>query len=307
MSKIRYVSNKYIDRSKWDKCILNSVNSRVYAMSWYLDIVSVYWDAIIYEDYKLVMPVIFKKYLFIYKVYHPSFCQQLGFFSPEISLIEDENIIHQMCCLVINKFKLGVEFAVTSEFYKMNTSYLKDLFLIKKRINIELNLNCKYSTLNSSYHLNTKRNLKQNLRNKLYIDYTTDCSNFINHFKLYVGMKASLKNSDYSIIYNIVSESINRKHGSLVSVTDEHQNILASAFILSFKKRDILLFHFTNPEYKKRHAMTFLIDWYIKKNSHSDRTLDFEGSNILGVRRFYMGFGAKEHPYYLLKKSFKIK
>ena len=52
--------------------------------------------------------------------------------------------------------------------------------------------------------------------------------------------------------------------------------------------------------------MTFLIDWYIKKNSHSDRTLDFEGSNILGVRRFYMGFGAKEHPYYLLKKSLKL-
>ena len=302
MSPIRYVPNRNIDRIKWDKCISTSINSRIYAMSWYLDIVSNYWDAIIYKDYELVIPIIFKKYFFIYKVYQPSFCQQLGFFSPYIRLLKDEYLIFQMSNLAIQKFKLGVNFTITSELYKMNLSYLKELFLFKKRINIELNLNRTYLSLQSSYNLNTKRNLKKNEHNKLILDFNTDVIFFVKNFKLHVGRKASLTNSDYEIINKIISESIIRNNGTLISVTDEYKNILASAFILSFNNRDILLFHFSNLEYKNTHAMTFLLDSYLKKHSQCDKILDFEGSNILGVRRFYLGFGAKEHPYYMLQK-----
>ena len=67
--------------------------------------------------------------------------------------------------------------------------------------------------------------------------------------------------------------------------------------------------------------MTYLIDQYIQTNchtqkealnkynspySHSDinQILDFEGSNITGVKRFYQGFGAVEKNYNLFSRGF---
>jgi hypothetical protein len=48
--------------------------------------------------------------------------------------------------------------------------------------------------------------------------------------------------------------------------------------------------------------MFYLVDYIIRKEAAKDKLLDFEGSKIEGVARFYKGFGAKYHPYYILKK-----
>ena len=45
--------------------------------------------------------------------------------------------------------------------------------------------------------------------------------------------------------------------------------------------------------------MTFLIDDYIKSNCNKNKVLDFEGSNLEGVKKFYSGFGSINKPYFL--------
>ena len=80
MSEYNYVPNSHLDRVKWDYCISNSFNHRIYGLSWYLDLVSENWDAIVYGDYKAVFPVIFKNRILFKTYYHPFFAQQLGLF-----------------------------------------------------------------------------------------------------------------------------------------------------------------------------------------------------------------------------------
>ena len=80
MAEYNYLSNSKVDRKKWDHCVSNSFNNRVYGLSWYLDLVAENWDAIIYGDYKAVFPVVFKDRIFFKKYYHPLFAQQLGLF-----------------------------------------------------------------------------------------------------------------------------------------------------------------------------------------------------------------------------------
>ena len=63
MKKISFVSHNQIDKSKWDYCMDKSINRSVYGISWYLDIVSENWDALIYGDYELIIPVPSKKYI----------------------------------------------------------------------------------------------------------------------------------------------------------------------------------------------------------------------------------------------------
>ena len=48
--------------------------------------------------------------------------------------------------------------------------------------------------------------------------------------------------------------------------------------------------------------MFLLVEEIIKKFSNSKYLLDFEGSEIEGVARFYVGFGASNAPYYYHKK-----
>jgi hypothetical protein len=54
---IKYLKHKEINKEKWDKCISSSHNKIIYALSWYLDVVSPNWDGLIKGDYEAVMPI----------------------------------------------------------------------------------------------------------------------------------------------------------------------------------------------------------------------------------------------------------
>ena len=54
---IAYLSNKNIDKQKWDRCIDMASNGLIYAYSFYLDAMSKHWDALILNDYEIVMPL----------------------------------------------------------------------------------------------------------------------------------------------------------------------------------------------------------------------------------------------------------
>ena len=80
---IQYLQHKKINFRKWDDCIRNSINGNLYDFSWYLDIVSEGWDALILSDYETVMPLTHQKKLGVSYILQPFFSQQLGVFSTQ--------------------------------------------------------------------------------------------------------------------------------------------------------------------------------------------------------------------------------
>lgn len=81
-SSIRYIKHDEINFIKWDSVISNAGNSRVYAVSAYLDhMCNRKWDALLLGDYEYLMPLPFKRKFFISYLYVPAFIQQLGIFS----------------------------------------------------------------------------------------------------------------------------------------------------------------------------------------------------------------------------------
>ena len=82
MATPKYILHGDIDKRKWDHCVRSSENSRIYALSYYLDAVCEHhWDAIVLGDYDAVLPLPHNRKLFgMYQVYQPFFCQQLGVF-----------------------------------------------------------------------------------------------------------------------------------------------------------------------------------------------------------------------------------
>ena len=91
-NKITFKHNSEIDIQRWDQVVGDAVNSRVYALSWYLTILHPDWHGLVYGDYDYVMPVIFSKKWGISYMYQPVYAQQHGIFPPAKSEITDQFI-----------------------------------------------------------------------------------------------------------------------------------------------------------------------------------------------------------------------
>ena len=62
---MHYLSLDKIDEVKYNECIESAANSRIYAYSWYLDIVADNWDVLVLNDYEALMPLPWRSKFFI--------------------------------------------------------------------------------------------------------------------------------------------------------------------------------------------------------------------------------------------------
>ena len=76
--KIKFIPRKDIDEESWDQLIAESPAETIYPYAWYLDAVSEKWSALVVEDYRFVMPVVWKKKAGMKYIYQPFYTQQLG-------------------------------------------------------------------------------------------------------------------------------------------------------------------------------------------------------------------------------------
>lgn len=81
LKMITYLAHQEIDKRKWDVCINEARNGMIYAYSWYLDLISPGWEALVKKDYETVMPLTCNKKYGISYLSQPFFSQQLGVFS----------------------------------------------------------------------------------------------------------------------------------------------------------------------------------------------------------------------------------
>ncbi|RZK88596.1 MAG: hypothetical protein EOO62_37450, partial [Hymenobacter sp.] len=81
---IRHVPSREIDRPQWDALITDAPNGLIYALTWYLDIVSPGWEALIKEEagrYVAVLPLPVRRKFGLRYLQQPLFAQQLGLFA----------------------------------------------------------------------------------------------------------------------------------------------------------------------------------------------------------------------------------
>lgn len=288
-SEIRFVAYSDIDREKWDRCVAQSPYSIAYAFSWYLDRICTRWDALISGDYEFVMPLVCnKKYGFRY-IYQPFFTQQLGVFSKHTT---DESVIGDFLNAIPKSFRLidmklnignaGTKLAIDSS---ESTTY-------------HLSLNSSLEAIQSAYNTNTKRNIQKALQNKLAVSVTSDVERFMAFTQSNLKEKApEVKTQHYSPFQEIVHFSLANKLGEISVVSSEEGKWLAAVFFLKTDKSCIYLAASSNAKGKEKNAMFLLVDSFIQRNAGHDLILDFEGSNIQGVARFYAGFGAEPQTY----------
>lgn len=289
---IRYLKRKDIDVDKYDFCVENSIQSRVYAFSWYLDIVADNWDVLVLNDYEVVMPIPVKRKLGLAYVAQPIFCQQLGVFSQRTL---DKNLIDSFCKQLIDKYK-----KILYQFNAENSMVLnQDSY--QKRDNFILPLNTTYENLRKDYRKDRKSRINQVQKKNFMI---SDCTSkeIIDLAKTFYT-HINLNNKDYQTLSKIISTSSELDRGFLVGVYDD-KRLLGASFFLKDSKRITYLFSVSSSEGKKHNVNSLILDKVIKEYAKTDFVLDFEGSMISGIASFFRSFGAKNEAYYCLRKKY---
>lgn len=287
---IERLSRKQLDVAKYDECIAQSFQRRIYAFSWYLDIVADDWDVLVLSDYVAVMPIPYmriKRNLFVKKIIQPLLCQQLGIFSPFYSQKKEMSL-----------YKAFLE--LSPKDYSFNSHNLTDT-VEKNRINYELNLNLTYAELRKNYKKGRKHAISQARKNGLHIASNESveklCVLASENYNISVYKKTFFKKLSL-----LIEEVINREKGQLFYIT-KGQEIIGGAFFLIDENRIINLFSAFNDEGKKLQASSFIIDYIIETYDSTEYVLDFEGSMISSIASFFRSFGAIENNYHRFCKE----
>jgi hypothetical protein len=279
---IQHLKHKEIDKSKWDKCISESQLALPYALSWYLDVVSPNWHALVFNDYEFVFPLPIKSKFGLSYFVQPVFTQQLGIFGKE-----------NLTPIVVNWFLKNIPRKLKSV---INLNELMCDFVPKR---FKLRPNYVLDTSKKEFSSSTKRNIKKAVLNQ--IEITTNLpievvSAFI------INENPHFSPNELSLFKKLLAEGLKNKVFEVYAAVKGEQ-LVACAILSKLSKRAIYLFNASSKDGKEIGAMHLLIDTFIKENIEIQE-LDFEGSSVPGVARFYKGFGADEKRYPILNKGF---
>ncbi|MCF6181148.1 hypothetical protein [Lutibacter sp.] len=287
---IQYLKRNKIDIELYDACIQKSMNSRVYAFSWYLDCVADNWDVLVLNNYEAVMPLPWRRKIRLKYLYPPAWTQQLGIFSKEnIS----EKLVLDFLDSIPKKFiKITVQ---------LNSENSCSLLELEEKTNFILPLNTPKSELIKGFNKNRKRALKRAKATSFQIEKNINLTTFLN---FYLG-----EDKDYELTLNQI-ETLNNllksNHKSIHVWGVKIDNQLVTGFVwLKSANRITYLLPIATLEAKQKGLPTLLISELINEFSNSEMILDLEGSMIKGVADFYKSFSAKKEVYYnFLKYNF---
>jgi len=288
---IQYLTREKLNIEKYDDCISNALNTRIYAFSWYLDIVADDWGILVKDDYEAVMPLPKKRKYFIPYIYLAPWTQQLGIFS---SNYIDKTVVFSFIESIPKKFKLIDVF--------LNSNNTVNLQKIKLRDNFVLSLDKTYDQLKSHYGKGRKSSCKQAKLFNLNIIENYDHVKIIELFKANKGGELNRANKDYDILNDLMKYAIQYNFVQIFGVINSNKELIGGAFFLKDKHRISYLFSAINNEGREKQAMSLLMDHVIKTYAASNYILDFEGSMIKELASFFKSFGAQKEIYFHFKK-----
>lgn len=273
---IRVLSHVDIDYERWNSVVAGSGNPHIYAYTSFLDVVCPLWKGAVLGDYDAVLPLTEKKKFGIRYLVQPRFSQQYDIFS--IRTLSD--LERDMFLKIVLRYP-SVRLCFSHTMFGNE----------KRRNNYVLDLSASYDSLRVRYSENTKRNIKKATERGLV------CS------------QSSLTEATLDFFFQCDERNLYRQQKTLVQSLLASHNVetytvtkdgmyVAVAFFLFSDSRLYYLFPASSYLGHECSAMFLLVDTIIKEYSGQQVVLDFEGSDLSGVRRFYEGFGATCEPYY---------
>lgn len=283
---IVFLTHAEVDKKKWDHCIGSANNTFIYAYSWYLDVVAPNWNALVLNDYEAVMPLPTVKKIFTI-AYQPFFAQQLGIFSRQPGEFHTTDFIG----------KIPSKYKYINICLNENNDAGPGRFSAVERDNYILYLHNSYEEINKNFTDHCRRNIKRADKEKLGMSECTG-DEVVDFYITHKGPRTEgVKLSDYGVLKKVLKQAAGRNMLKAYKITDAEGNTIAAAVFYIQPHRMIYQMGTASEAGRELRAMYFLFNTLIKENSGKEMILDFEGSEITNIARFFTGFGAMCMPY----------
>jgi hypothetical protein len=240
------------------------------------------WDALVMNDYEVVMPLTWNKKFGISYLRQPVFTQQLGIFAP--SFIKDD-VTKEFLKKALEKFS----------FAEINLNYANEYKQAAAvRPNNILLLNQSFIDIEKSFKKDFVKKIK---KNDLIYDTDDNVENTISLFiKNYSG-RIHASPEDYKNVLRLYLFLKNKEQLFIRKVSSGDGQLLSIAIFLKDSRRVYYVMSITLPEGRKKESNYFLLYYVIKEFSNQNLIFDFEGSAIPSIQLFFKKFGGIEQPF----------
>ncbi len=290
---ISYLRNEEIDRERWDACLREIPAMRPYAMSWYLDIMSPGWDALVDDDYLAVFPLPRrKKYGFSY-IATPVFLQQLGLFSADGDRV---SIAEEFISFMPEFYRL-IDLCIGQEVHVPG-------YTVSPRHNYEIRLDDPYEKLWVSYMSDCRRNI--NIAKRYPQEIITDVSpeEIIRLFRNYTaGRAGTIRNSGYGRLRQLMEHCTAAGLGRILGVRSPKGKLLWGMFVTEAQGRTTMLFTAGSRKSRELRTSYLVIDYLIRSYAGTGQVLDFAGSSVPSIAIFMRSFGGEKTTYWRLYRN----
>lgn len=288
---IRHLRNQEINRAYWDACLDRHFPDLLYMRSWYLDCMAPGWEALVVpgeKAYLSVMALPLRSKWGMRYLYQPFLVAQTG-------IVGYDNSAESMA-----GFLEALPANIRYGHYDLNeqNTAIPANWPLQLRCNRVLSLSAAYPDIRSGYHENTERNIRKAEKQGIRVVATTEPGAIRKARDFFLQQQRNRPDKgDRWRLQQLVEQASERKQCSLYISEDAKGRWLSSCLFIWQKGRAYYLLPANDPESRGTGASPALVDAFIRDHAGQPLLLDFEGSDIESVDRFYEGFGAELRPY----------
>lgn len=291
---IKILASTEVDVNKWN-ALVKKYQAPIYAQYNYIHTLCKKWKVLVVNDYELILPIPYKTKLAIPYAYSVPFIQQLGFIG-DIRLINDFAAITKA---VKKCVKLGEIYA-----NHLNRFLLKQEINVTEKLNLILPLDKSYNALQANFSKDALRNIAKANKQNFYYSEEVDIATCLRLYQENYGSKLEdISGKDYQNFEKLCLHLSKTNHCFCRAVYIEEE-IVACAIILKDENKLYNIANTTTAKGKKLSANYFLFSNLLHEFALTNLILDFEGSSIAGIRKFYESFGGIPEPYFMWQLNF---
>ncbi len=284
---IRILKNKEIDRDRWDKLVRSEDNPVPYNFSWYLDIMSPGWSALVLGDYDFIFPLPVRKKYGIKYLAMPPFTQRSGIIP---SAGTDSRIRSQFYGFLQSNYRF-IDLCVSDKAVNYD-------FSVKPKNNFFIPLNRQYKEIWEDYSSSCRRNIRIGREERRRVSEEIDPGSVMDLFSTGVGRRISgISTKDCHKLERLMRYCTDRGTGKIFGIY--HGGRLAHAvFAIDYAERITLLLTATSQYSRDSKAGYLVTDHIIYKYSGKGYVLDFAGSSIASIATYNKSYGSVMGNYY---------
>ena len=312
---IKLLSRNEIDDNQWNELINTCSYGCCYALTWYLDIVSPNWKALVFlqnGDYQAVMPLPIATTFGIDYIKQPLFCQQLGVFSKNSDNISEipDKVFLDFFAILFQHYNYVAEYSLNigNNVFNKEVNQDANLFIqTYKGLIINnlyhthlLNLQQDYTTIYDNYNKDRKLNLKRAKLLQTNIIESQDINPLIEIFitETEHKIKGGVHVQAYDLLRKVYQALLDRNMAKIYYTINQQQEIESGILLVFSQRKIIYLFNAAKTKYRKNNGRTLLIDHVLQLYANKEYDyFDFESPEIKDISDFYQSFGAKPFPF----------